>query len=196
MSAARLKRQCLASSSTATNIYVRIQRGDKLVGNAFATQWTHEGRRFCWVTQLCVDVDYRRRGLATQLVAKLGEGEDDFGMGMLSSHPAAIQTLLRACGSSLETYEHGMAKKHARAMMRSCPAEYVCTAQLRGSVFDQVHSIDGAVSCADTGFYVDHGEPLAALGDLQARGVEWPFGHLPDGCEFLAVLVQCHQTTK
>lgn len=41
--------------------------------------------------------------------------------------------------------------------MASCPVNYIRTAELRGSLFDS-EVTDGTVSCADTGFFVDHAE--------------------------------------
>ena len=41
--------------------------GDELAGYAFATRWMYEVRGICWVTQLCVRVEYRRKGLATEV---------------------------------------------------------------------------------------------------------------------------------
>lgn len=46
---------------------VRALVGNELVGHAFATRWEYEGGRMCWVTQLCVGVEYRGRGMATRV---------------------------------------------------------------------------------------------------------------------------------
>ena len=76
--------------------------------------------------------------------------------------------------------------------MQASPIPYVRDAKLSGSVFDSVDSSDanrkGLLSGVDTDFFVDHDEPLAALADVQQDGeVEWPFGDLPDGHEFLLI---------
>jgi hypothetical protein len=44
----------------------------------------------------------------------------------------------------------------------------------------------GLVSCVDTGFFVDHNEPLEALAWVR-EGMDWPLGELLDGHEFLVV---------
>jgi hypothetical protein len=38
--------------------------------------------------------------------------------------------------------------------------------------------VDGGISCADTQFWVDHGEPLEALQLIKEKGAIWPFGNL------------------
>jgi hypothetical protein len=69
--------------------------------------------------------------------------------------------------------------------MASCPVEYVRCAKLRGTLFPSDVN-EGVVSCADTGFWVDHSEPKEALRILkEEKRVEWPLGELPEGCEFL-----------
>lgn len=91
---------------------------------------------------------------------------------------------LRAFGHGLEEVNLSIAKTSARRTTNESPVEYVRTAKLYGSLFDDKVS-DGAVSCADTNFFVDHAEPDAALDAVLSRGVEWPFGGLPEGHEFL-----------
>jgi hypothetical protein len=118
---------------------------------------------------------------------ELRKGESDRSFGILSSHPAAIMATLRAFGRGLEEVNLQMVKEHARAIMDSSPVEYVKTATLRGNLFGTDEG-DGSVSCASTQFFVDHSEPLAALEAVKRRGVEWPFGTLPEGCEFLVLV--------
>jgi hypothetical protein len=66
MTPARLEAQCIPPSARTTYIQVRVN--DDMVGNVFATRWSYEGRRVCWVTQLCVDSKYRHQGLATKVI--------------------------------------------------------------------------------------------------------------------------------
>jgi hypothetical protein len=94
---------------------------------------------------------------------------------------------LRAFGRGLEEVNLEMVREHARGIMGSSPVAYVRNAKLRGSLFGAEEE-GGVVCCADTGFFVDHAEPLAALEAVKNRGVEWPFGSLPEGCEFLVLV--------
>lgn len=140
----------------------------------------------CWITQLCVSSGYRNQGHAKYLLENLREGENDCGFGILSSHPYAILAALRVYGRGPHEVDLQMTKEHAAAIMQSSPVPYVKEAKLHGSLFGCVE--DGSVSCADTAFWVDHEEPLAALASVRAKGVKWPFGDLPDGHEFLIIV--------
>ncbi|KAJ5894754.1 hypothetical protein N7495_006445 [Penicillium taxi] len=186
MSLKILKEQCLPTSN-ACNTYVRVKVFDKLAGNVFATRWVYEGRNMCWITQLCVDPQFRGQGLATKLLTNLREGEQDRGFGLLSSHPAAILAALRAFGRGPEEVDLTMTQEHAASIMASSPIKYVRTARLHGSIFDD-NTHDGTVSCADTQFWVDHEEPLETLASVRANGIVWPFGELLEGHEFLIMV--------
>ena len=94
---------------------------------------------------------------------------------------------LRAFGRGLEDVNLDMTKEHARVITDSSPVAYVKSAELKGTLFG-VGGGDGSCCCASTNFYVDHAEPLAALEGVEARGVHWPFGSLPEGCEFLVLV--------
>jgi hypothetical protein len=118
------------------------------------------------------------------MLLNLRENEHDWGFGILSSHPAAIRAALRAFGRGIEDVELNMVKDHAPAMMQSSPVPYVKTARPMGSLFGQGDE-EGAICCANTGFWVDHADPMAALEQIKGEGVKWPFGQLPEGCEFL-----------
>ncbi|KAF2226881.1 hypothetical protein BDZ85DRAFT_256921 [Elsinoe ampelina] len=128
-------------------------------------------------------------GLATKLLLKLREGDRDRGFGILSSHPFAIMACLRAFGRGVVQVDLAMTKEYAHPIMSSSPVRYVRTAKLQGSLFSDNDDKDSTVvSCADTGFWVDHTEPSQALEIVKANGIEWPFGVLPEGHEFLVLV--------
>jgi GNAT superfamily N-acetyltransferase len=185
MSPSRLREQVLPPGTD--SILVRGLAGSSLAGYACATRWEHEGRRICWVTQLCVAPEYRGQKLATRILRELREGVGERGdLGILSSHPAAIMAALSAWGRGVEEVDLGVVKERAKGVMAASPVGYVREAVLKGTLFGQDEA--EGVCCADTGFWVDHGEPMAALAAVKERGVAWPFGHLPDGCEFLVLV--------
>ena len=174
---------------------------DSLAGNAFACRWVYNNKTICWVTQLVVHQDYRERGLATGLLNQLKDYNDDI-YGIMSSHPAACLAAAKAFGSkrififvmnlmlniigSINTVRLDFIKEHAEEIMRASPIRYVKDAKLRGSVFSP-EDANGLVSSVDTGFWVDHTEPIEAL--AWARDVvDWPLGELHDGHEFLLIL--------
>jgi len=114
----------------------------------------------------------------------LRENKHDHSFGILSSHPATISAALRAFGHGIEKVDLSGIKELVPGIMKSSPVPYVKMARPTGSLFDQGDQT-GAVCCADTAFWVDHAEPLAALNAIKEDGIKWPFGDLPDGCEFL-----------
>ncbi|KAH0365481.1 hypothetical protein KCU65_g5984, partial [Aureobasidium melanogenum] len=185
-SPARLRLDCLPEA-TARNILVQAKDSNVLIGHVLATRWTFEGLEMCWITQLCVCKRYRHQGLATKLLTKLSEKNDNAGYGILSSHPFAVSATLRALDGGLDQMKECTISPRIRDIMASCPVNYVRTAKLCGSLFDSKVT-DGTVSCADTGFFVDHAEPDAALNAIQRKGIEWPFGRLPEGHEFLVFI--------
>lgn len=97
--------------------------------------------------------------------------------------------------------DFGFMRTHARGIMDGSPIKYVREAELRGTRFrddnddDGEGGYDGVVSCADTKFWVDHGEPERVLAKIREGGEGWPLGKLRDGYEFL-VIVEGHETRR
>ncbi|OAG06282.1 uncharacterized protein CC84DRAFT_1164585 [Paraphaeosphaeria sporulosa] len=185
MSAERLRQQSLAPGTR--SVLVRAVSGDKLAGYAFATRWDYQGRQVCWITQLCIDPELRSQKLATKILLALRDGEKDRGFGILSSHPHAILAALRAFGRGIEEIDMDIVKLHARGILDASPVDYVKSCKLKGTLFGEKGD-DGSVCSADTGFWVDHDEPMAALEQVKAKGVKWAFGELLEGCEFIVVV--------
>jgi hypothetical protein len=77
-------------------------------------------------------------------------------------------------------------KDDAESIMKASPVSYVRNAKLRGKLFDS-EDTSGLVSSVDTGFFVDHEEPLQALEWVRERR-DWPLGELLDGHEFILIL--------
>jgi len=77
-------------------------------------------------------------------------------------------------------------KENAERIMKASPVRYVRDAKLRGKLFN-LDDTSGLVSSVDTGFYVDHEEPLEALAWVR-ESIEWPLGELIDGHEFILVI--------
>jgi hypothetical protein len=76
-------------------------------------------------------------------------------------------------------------KSNAREILKASPVSYVRDAELRGRLFDN-EDRSGVMSSVDTGFFVDHEEPLEAL-DRVREEKDWRFGELLEGHEFLFV---------
>lgn len=117
------------------------------------------------------------------LLNQLRHDDDDI-YGLMSSHPAACLAAAKAFGSkrisisvvnptlnivgSVNTVRLDFIKEHAEEIMKASPIRYVKDAKLRGSLFNP-EVASGLVSSVDTGFLVDHTEPLEAL--AWARGI-------------------------
>jgi len=79
---------------------------------------------------------------------------------------------------------------HADKVIESAPIAYLRSAKLCGKLFDE-HTPFDQVSLANTGFFVDHAEPLAALQQWHEgcdNNIAWPLGELPDGHEYLILV--------
>jgi hypothetical protein len=77
-------------------------------------------------------------------------------------------------------------RDNAESIMKASPVSYVRDAKLKGSLFNS-EDTNGLVSCVDSGFFVDHEEPLEALAWVREL-MEWPLGELEDGHEFILIL--------
>lgn len=84
--------------------------------------------------------------------------------------------------------------QNASSIMLTSPVPYVRDAKLHGSVFGDKTYADEIQTecCADTGFYVDHTEPLQAQ-DVVRSYRDWPLGDLPEGHEFLVLVEAKHK---
>ena len=80
----------------------------------------------------------------------------------------------------------GFIRDNAEAIMKASLISHVKDAELRGSLFDP-EDASGVVSFVYTKFFVDHTEPLEALAWVR-EGLDWAFGELLDGYEFLLVI--------
>ncbi|KAF7947112.1 uncharacterized protein EAE97_004361 [Botrytis byssoidea] len=184
MSSERLITQILPPK--AQNTYFRVLIDGNLAGNVFAVRWQHKDLSILWITQLCVDGKCRNRGVAKRMLGHL-KGEEEM-VGIFSSHPFALMAVLRVWGRGVEDVDRDleMMKGTVKGVMEGCPVGYVKEAKLRGSLFGEGGG--RAVACADTQFWVDHEEPLEALRRVEEKGLVWPCGELPDGCEFVALV--------
>lgn len=197
----RLRADYLPDDTTCS--YVRVTVDGCLTGNAFACRWTYDNKTVCWITQLVVHQGYREKGLAKCLLNTIRNDEDDI-YGIMSSHPAACMAAAKSFGSTclcprisvvngslnipghLSTTRLEFMKSNAEEIMKASPIRYVREAKLRGSLFNPEDD-SGLVSSVDTGFWIDHKEPLEALARARET-IDWPLGELNDGHEFLLIL--------
>ncbi len=118
--------------------------------------------------------------------------DDDDIYGLMSSHPLAaakafgsecllvfvVNPMLNIVGS-ISTVRLDFLKDYAESIMKASPIRYVKDAKLRGSLFNP-EDTSGLVSSVNTGFWVDHTEPLQALAWARDT-LPWPLGDfIPD----------------
>jgi len=144
-----------------------------------------------WITQLVVAADMRKRYIATQLLQTLKENvlfQNVTAVGLVSSHPVACYVLAKYARKQLSTQAHCEAtanlftsiniksidtefiRINAKNILKATTVEYLKTAELRGSLFED-NPKPGVISSADTQFFVDHTEPLVALKVFQDASV-------------------------
>ncbi|KAI1754175.1 hypothetical protein F4782DRAFT_45539 [Xylaria castorea] len=187
LSKERLRNEYLSSEISS---YVRVTVNGHLAGNAFACRWSFGGRIVCWTTQLVVHHDYRERGLATGLLGEIRLDRDDI-YGVMSSHPAALLAASRAYKRPIDTASLEFVKDNPQSIVKASPVDYVRNAKLRGRLFDP-EDTSGLVASVDTGYFVDHEEPLEALARVR-ESMDWPVGELLEGHEFILILqASCH----
>jgi hypothetical protein len=161
-----------------------------------------------WITQLVVDLNRRKRHIATQLLQTLKDHalfRNVTIVGLASSHPAACNALTNCARECLfiqfklpTSLTHHLVQDvkidgidtkficdNAKKILEASPVGYLKSAKLRGSLFQDDHN-SGVISSVDTQFYVDHKEPLEALEVYKGEG-RWCLGELLDGHEFLVV---------
>ena len=149
----------------------------------------YDNKSVCWVTQLVVHRDYRKRGLATGLLNELRQEEDDI-YGLMSSHPTACVAAVKVFRGTMNTVKLNFIRDHAEGIIAASPISYVKDAKLRGRLFES-NDPSSIVSCVDTNFFVDHTEPLEALTWVREHR-DWPLGELIDGHEFLLIFEAIH----
>ena len=163
-----------------------------------------------WVTQLVVDMEVRKRWIATQLLQTFKNDKlfaNVTAMGLVSSDPAACTalakyagkfyiliivspSLMNSLGVKIENIDLSFCRDNAKAIIEASPVDYVRGMQLRGSLFENLVGViaePGAILTVYTAFFVDHNEPLAALKNSKDSG-KWSLGELLEGHEFLIIL--------
>jgi len=177
------------------SVLVTCTIGGRLIGHAFATSW-HCGQDVVgWVTQLVVEKTHRRRYIATTLLQTLKAHEWSSKLtvfGLASSHPAAVNALVKFSSLPMSELDIDFIGHKARAVVESATVRYIKNAELRGSLFGD-KSDEGAVSSVFTNFPVDHAEPQQVLESYLGRGV-WKLGRPLRNHEFIVMIpvVQGH----
>nr|VWO95802.1 ATP-dependent RNA helicase mak5 (EC [Ganoderma boninense] len=186
----KLRAECLGSGDPKDSVLSMMYKDDQLVGQAFATKWTAGSETIAWITQLVVDANERRKRIATSLLQGLAASSwftDVTMVGVASTHPAACNAVCNMVpGQRISEVNLSYIRENAPKALQDSTVKYLRNAQLRGALFESEVE-DGAVSLADTTFYVDHGEPDEVLSNYTEQK-KWCLGSLRKGHEFLLIL--------
>ncbi|KAI0652166.1 hypothetical protein C8Q79DRAFT_922698 [Trametes meyenii] len=186
---ARLRKECLAFPENSLLIMCTVQdqlEEPQLIRHAFVTKWPYQNGYVGWITQLVIDIKQRRRFVATSMLQQLRLHSwltHVTMMGMVSSHPAACNTLCKLINGDTCDVDLEYIRTHARAVLDCSTVKYLKDAQLRGAFLGE----PGGSYSAFTSFFVDHTEPLEVLQFYIERD-RWSFGPLLDGHEFLILV--------
>ncbi|KAI0352901.1 hypothetical protein OH77DRAFT_1408106 [Trametes cingulata] len=184
MSPAKLRQECFSESRN--TLIVRCSAQGEHIGHAVVTKWRYKEGSVGWVTQLVVHGHYRRRHIATTMLRQL-KGypwiDDVTIMGIASSHPAACNSVVNLFNGDMRHVDLEFITQHAEGIVACAPVTFLKNAPL-GSAF---HGVPGGSYSANTGFFVDHAEPLQILQSYVEED-KWPFGELPNGYEFLVLV--------
>lgn len=94
----------------------------------------------------------------------------------------------------IEKVSLDLVKENAKMIMEASPVSYIKDAKLCGSLFDPEDST--GLNCGvNTGFFVDHEEPLDVL-EMVRQNWKWPLGDLLDGHEYLLILPGKHRRSR
>ncbi|KAF7328024.1 hypothetical protein MKEN_00383300 [Mycena kentingensis (nom. inval.)] len=186
MTTAKLRRECLGDPARSFLALCTNGEGNH-IGHAFATVWEYSpGKTICWVTQLVVCAEYRRRAVATSLLCLFPRADC---MGIASSHPAACLTLAKSAHANMRKVDLEFLKSTASVVLPTSPVTYLRSGILRGSLFEEPANATPMVSALFTDFPVDHAEPTAARELWEERNdLSWPLGRLGPGHEFLYIV--------
>jgi hypothetical protein len=105
----------------------------------------------------------------------------------LSSTPSTLNVI-----DSIRNIPLDFTGKYAKKVIDASPISYVRDAKLRGNAF-MPNDTTGLVASVDSGFFVDHTDPLEALAWVRHE-MDWPLGELFDGFEFFLIFEARHRS--
>ena len=155
---------------------VMAHHGTSLIGHALYRRFEYLDGYGVWVTQLVVHKDYRRRHVASKLLAiAINDAPKLRVAGLASSHPAAVLALERVMKSRCIP---ALCSALAPGVLACCGVPYLSSAN-HASL-----SNGKPVSIINTRFFVDHGE----VDSIRESITGWKLGKLNDGEEFFVLL--------
>jgi SAM-dependent methyltransferase len=151
---------------------------DTLVGYCIALRFVMANGPVAWITQLVVAENYRRAGIATQMMYSMWQFSDCFAWGLVTANPYAVRALETATRRSCRT---SLIASHADDLLEdlSDRVKYIP---------DHLVTTDSGrrAPCVDTQFFVDHSELASMRRRAARRGRRWNLGTIDEGQEWFA----------
>lgn len=114
--------QTLYAKYPTASISICRTKEDKLVGFAiFIRGEISEGRKFCWVTQLVVHTDYRRKGIGTKLLESAWCFSDYAIRGLATANAVTLRTLENVTWREIDKAEIKRREEEVRQILMSVP---------------------------------------------------------------------------
>lgn len=130
-----------------------------------------------WVTQLVVHKEYRRHGIARNILFSIWGFSNHFAWGIVSANPYAIRALEKATRRRAIPLR---IQKNARQLKT---IGYKNVPFINESTEFQITDTSSAVN---TEFYVDHSDTLQMLENVISENVPWNLGLIAEGWEWFA----------
>nr|VFJ93129.1 MAG: Acetyltransferase (GNAT) family protein [Candidatus Kentron sp. LFY] len=183
-------RDCWLENNNA-NLYTARLKG-KLIGYAIAIRPKYHDKTyrvgkdkkygvFSWVTQLVVHEDYRKQGIAKQLLFSIWALSNDFAWGLLTANPYAIRALEKA--TRRRCSPERIARNQRKLFNIACENLGDCYGIDKES---PPIVVDKTGSKIDTRFFVDHSQIPEMVRRALSNGTPWVLGDLEEGWEWFA----------
>lgn len=130
-----------------------------------------------WVTQLVVHIDYRKHGIAKNILYSIWGLSNHFAWGIVSANPYAIRALEKAT------------RRRAVPMRIKKNAIKLRNIGRKNVPFineDTVFRITETSSSVNTNFFVDHSDTIKMLENVITKEVPWNLGDIEEGWEWFA----------
>ena len=169
----------LNGSSTA--IYCAFN-GRKLLGYAIALSIEEADYGVVtWITQLVVHKDYRKRGIAKNILLSVWGFSDHKAWGIVSANPYAVRALEKV--TRRRTVPERI--KQDINKLRTVGIENICFIKE-----DMEFVVDERNSKVNTKFFVDHEDIQGKIASVTSEDADWLLGDIEDGWEWVAFTFQ------
>lgn len=162
------------SSFPLTSISICRENGGRLVGFAiFIRGEITEGRKFCWVTQLVVHQDYRKRGIGTKLLESAWCFSDYAIRGLATANAITLRTLENVTWREIDKEEIKSREDEVRLILKAVPY-----------MEDKAIVVDKTFCQINSKFYPEPDK----INEKTQKKYDNKLGCIQSGCEWLGLI--------